>query len=92
MNARIHARTHTDSTRTHARTRIHTHTNTHTHTHTHTHTNTHTHTPVAYEGNQGNETEEKIFLKRKVFKDVMLKWVKTMHGCVNRSRDYFNLC
>ena len=40
----------------------------HTHrlAHTHTHTNTHTYTPVIY---QGNETEEKIFKKRKVFKE-----------------------
>ena len=46
--------------------------NAHTHTHTHTHTqrlahaHTHTHTPVAY---QGNETEEKFFKKRKVFRE-----------------------
>ena len=55
--------------------------NAHTHTHTqtrtctlastrtHKHTHTHTHTPVAYQGNQGNETEEKFFKKRKVFKE-----------------------
>ena len=42
------------------------------HTHMHTHTQTCTcmhvriHTPVAY---QGNETEEKVFKKRKVFKE-----------------------
>ena len=42
---------------------------THTHTHTYTHTHTHTHTPIAYLGNQGNETEEKVFKKRKVFKE-----------------------
>ena len=39
------------------------------HTHTHAHTQTRTcmraHTPVAY---QGNETEEKVCQKRKVFK------------------------
>ena len=35
----------------------------------HTHTHTHTHTPVAYQGNPGNETEEKVFKKRKVFKE-----------------------
>ena len=40
---------------------------THTRTHTHrlTHAHTHTHTPVAYQGYQGNETEEKVFKKRK---------------------------
>ena len=32
----------------------------------HTLTHTHTHTPVAY---QGNETEEKVFKKRKVFRE-----------------------
>ena len=41
-------------------------THTHAHTHSLTCTRTHTHTPVAY---QGNETEEKIFKKRKVFKE-----------------------
>ena len=46
--------------------------NAHAHTHTHrlaharAHTHTHTHTPVAC---QGNETEEKVFKKRKVFKE-----------------------
>ena len=62
MHAHTHAHTET-RTRTHARTR------THTHTHTHTHTQTHTHTPVAYQGNEGNKTEEKVFNKRKVFKE-----------------------
>ena len=38
----------------------------HTHTHAHTVTHTRTHTPVAY---QGNETEEKVSKKRKVFKE-----------------------
>ena len=51
----------------------HTHTSTHahrlTHTRVHTHTQTHTHTPVAYQGYQGNKTEEKVFKKRKVFKE-----------------------
>ena len=56
MNARTHARTHTDS---------HTHARTHARTHTHTHTDI----PVAYQGYQGNETEEKVFKKRKVFKE-----------------------
>ena len=60
MNAHTHARTHRLA---HARTRAHAH------THTHTHTHTYTHTPVAYQGNQGNETEEKVFKKRKVFKE-----------------------
>ena len=46
-----------------------THTHVQTHTCTHTQIRTHTHTPVAYQGNQGNETEEKIFKKRKVFKE-----------------------
>ena len=59
MNPHSHARTHTDS---HTHARAHTHTDSLTHTHTHTHT----HTPVAY---QGNETEEKVFKKRKVFKE-----------------------
>ena len=48
---------------------MHTHTRTHTHrlAHacTHTHTHTHTHTPVAYQGDQGNETEEKVFKKER---------------------------
>ena len=53
------------------RAHTHTHTRKHTdsHTHAHTHTHTHTHTPIAYQGNQGNETEEKVFEKRKVFKE-----------------------
>ena len=55
MNAHTHTFAHTDS---------HTHARTHAHTRTHTHT--HTHTPVAY---QGNETDEKFFLKRKIFKE-----------------------
>ena len=38
----------------------------HTHTHTHRLTHAHIHTPVTY---QGNETEEKVFKKRKVFKE-----------------------
>ena len=40
----------------------------HARTHARTHTCTHTHTPVAYQGNQGNETKGKVFKKRKVFK------------------------
>ena len=66
----MNARTHTDS-HTHARAHKHTHTHTHARTHarTHAHTHTHTHTPVAYQGNQGNETEEKGFKKKKVFKE-----------------------
>ncbi len=47
----------------------HAHTQIRTRTHTHTHTHTHTNTPVAYQGFQGNETEEKVFKKRKVFKE-----------------------
>jgi len=35
----------------------------------HARAHTHTHTPVAYKGNQGNETEKKVFKKRKVFKE-----------------------
>ena len=52
-------------------TRMHTLTQTHTRMYacTHTHTHTHTHTPVAYQGKQGNETEEKVFKNRKVFKE-----------------------
>ena len=38
----------------------------HTRTHTHRLAHAHTHTPGAY---QGNETEEKVFKKRKVFKE-----------------------
>ena len=38
----------------------------HTHTHTQRFAHAHTQTPVAY---QGNETEEKVFKKRKVFKE-----------------------
>ena len=54
-----HAHAHTETrTRTHARARAR----------AHTHTHTHTHTPVAYQGYQGNETEAKVFKKRKVFK------------------------
>ena len=46
----------------------HTHTCKHTHrpTRTRMHTHTHTHKPVTY---QGNEMEEKVFKKRKVFKE-----------------------
>ena len=44
-------------------------TNARTLTHTHTHIYIYTHTPVAYWGNQDNETEEKVFKKRKVFKE-----------------------
>ena len=59
MDARTHARTHTDS-----------HTDAHAHTHTYTNTQPHTYThPVAYQGNQSNETEEKVFKKRKVFRN-----------------------
>ena len=65
MNAHTHSRIHTDS-HTHARAHTHTYSHTHTHTLTLTHTHTHTHTPVAY---QGNETEEKVCKKRKVFKE-----------------------
>ena len=46
---------------------MHAHTQTRTCTHTRTHTNTHI--PVTYQGNQGIETEEKVFKKRKVFKE-----------------------
>ena len=43
----------------------------HTHRLAHAHrcARTHTHTPAAYQGNQGNETEEKVFKKRKVFQE-----------------------
>ena len=54
MNARTYARTLTQRL-AHARARAR--------------ARTHTHTPVAYQGNQGNETEEKFFKKRKVFKE-----------------------
>ena len=48
---------------------MHTITQTQNHTRTHARARTHTHTPVAYQGNPGNETEEKVFKKRKVFKE-----------------------
>ena len=59
MNVHTHACTHTDS-HTHARK----HTDSRTHARVHTHK--HAHTPVAH---QGNETEEKVFKKRRVFKE-----------------------
>ena len=43
-----------------------THARTHACTHTHSLTHSHSHTSV---GHQGNETEEKVFKKRKVFKE-----------------------
>ena len=66
-----HTLTHTD---THTHTHAHTHARAHTHTHTHTltHADARTHarrthartcTPVAYQGNQDNETDEKLFFK-----------------------------
>ena len=62
MHTHTHTHAHTETrTRTHARARAR--------THKHTHTHTHTHTPVAYQGSQGNETEEKVFKKTKVFKE-----------------------
>ena len=57
------------TTRMHTHTHAHTDSHTHARAHTYTHTHTHTHTPVAYHGNQDNETEEKVFKKRKVFKE-----------------------
>ena len=45
---------------------MHTHARTHRLAHTCKRAHAHTHTPVAY---QGNETEEKVFKKRKVFKE-----------------------
>ena len=45
------------------------HTRTLAHTQTRTRTRAHTRAPVAYQGNQCNETEEKVFKKRKVFKE-----------------------
>ena len=60
MNAHRHTHAHTQTrSRTHAREN----------THARTHARTHTHTPVAYQGNQGNETEKKVFKKRQVFKE-----------------------
>ena len=53
MNAHTHASTHTDS-HTHARARVRP---------------PPTHTPVAYQGNQDNKSEGKVFKKRKVFKE-----------------------
>ena len=58
---------HSPHTHTHTHTHIHTHTHTHFHTHTHTHTYAHTHTHrVVY---QGSGMEEKVFEKRKFFKE-----------------------
>ena len=53
----------------HTQTRTHTHARTCARARAHTHTHTHTHTPVAYQVNQGNETEEKVFKKRNVVKE-----------------------
>ena len=55
---------------------------THAHTQTHTHMRAHAHTPVAY---QGNKTEEKVFKKRKVFKEDLkeltkVEWRRTETG------------
>ena len=61
MHTHTHAHT---ETRTRTRARALTHARTHTHTPTLTHT-------VAYQGNQGNETEKKVFKKRKVFKECL---------------------
>ena len=73
MHAHMH--THTDS---------HMHARAHTYTHTQMHTHTHTHT-VTYQGNQGNKTEEKVFKKRKVFKEDLkeltkVEWRRTETG------------
>ena len=49
----------------------------HAHTHALRLAHAHTHTLVAY---QGNETEEKVFKKRKVFKeDLKLKELTELH-------------
>ena len=61
----MHAHTETRTARTHARARA----RTHTHTHTHTHARARARAPVAYQGNQGNETEEKVIKKRRIFKE-----------------------
>ena len=58
------------------------HRDSHTHARTRIHTHTVTHTLVAY---QGNETEEKVFKKRKVFKEDLkemteVEW-RTETGC-----------
>ena len=66
-----------ECTHTHARTYI----DSHTHTRAHTLTHTHTHTSVAY---QGNKTEEKLFLKRKVFKEDLKELTGRM---ADRSRE-----
>ena len=57
---------HTTCVHAHTHAHTETHTRTRTRVHMHTQTHTHTHTPVPY---QGNETEQKIFKKRKVFKE-----------------------
>ena len=56
--------------------------NVHTHTHTQTRTRTHkhTHTPVTYQGNQDTETEEKVFKKRKVFKEDLKELTEVEDG------------
>ena len=63
-------------------THTHSYTETRTRTHAHAYTHTVTHTLVAY---QGNETEEKVFKKRKVFKEDLkemteVEW-RTETGC-----------
>ena len=50
------------------------------HTHTHSHTHRLAHTPVAYQGYQGNETEEKVFKKRKVFKEDLKELTEVEHS------------
>ena len=58
------------------------HTHMHIHTQMHAHTqHTHTHTPVAY---QGNETEEKVFKKRKIFKEDLKLALETSHKHTNK--------
>ena len=50
---------------------------------------THTHKPVAYEGNQGNETEEKFFLKEKGFQG---RFKRADRGrMADRNRDNWSL-
>ena len=75
MNAHIHARTHTDSHPHRLAPPPH-------HTHTRTHARARTHTPVAY---QGNETEEKVFKKRKVFKGDLKELTEVEWRIVTRS-------
>ena len=70
-NMNTHTHMHNTHTHMHASTHnMHTcmHTHTHSHMHTHTHTRVHARTHTCRVTYQDSGTEEKFFLKRKVFK------------------------